>query len=160
MAEAYDGVGLALRRLGRTREAVQSHRRALELTATATSHEGGNSQYRANEAGYHMHLAEALLAAGDTREALQASRRSLEAFAALPSGMSDDINVQYSQGYAQYVHAKSLDAQGTPGARDAACAAYRASLPGLERKEARAPALPGQLGAQQVRDALKRCAQA
>ena len=54
----------------------------------------------------------------------------------------------------------AMEAQGTPGGRAAACAAYRASLPGLERKEARAPALPGQLGAQQVRDALKRCAQA
>ncbi|HEX6706133.1 MAG TPA: hypothetical protein VF169_15330, partial [Albitalea sp.] len=157
LAEAHAGVGMALQRMGRAKEAIASHRQALELVVPAGAKDASNPQYKINEAGYRTLYAEALLALGRTADAATESRRSLELYAALPAGIWDDINAQYSHGVAQVVRAKVLEARGAAH-RAQACAAYRRGLLALERKEASTPALPGQVSVRSVRDALARCA--
>jgi tRNA A-37 threonylcarbamoyl transferase component Bud32 len=135
VAIAHDSMGWCLLRLGEKRAAVESHRRAVDMLGAMTARDPGEAQFRADLASAHGGLADALLAAGDARGSVAAAQSSVDGFWALPEGARQNSYTRYRQGVSYFVLGNALAARGQRSDRQAACSAYRRSLPILDELE-------------------------
>jgi eukaryotic-like serine/threonine-protein kinase len=155
VAIAHDSIGWCLLRLGRPQEAAGEHRRAIELLTPASQRDPSNVQFRAEIAGFHGALSEALLAGGDASGALSAATAALSGYDALPAGMREDNYTRYRHGLAHYQLALAMQARGDRGG---ACGHLQQVLPVFAKFEADhndiAAGLPG---VKEVRQAMSGC---
>lgn len=152
--------GDALLRLHRTKEAVDRHRRSVQVLKRLAEQDAADAPTRANLGEAEAKLSDSLLAAGDIEGSRQAGAEAVDRFRGLPAGMQGNQEIRsghatafYRWGRALQARAASLGRNGLPDKR-AACQAFHDGL-----RLAGAPAgADGENIANQLKRASEDCA--
>ena len=123
--------GDALLRLHRTAEAVDHHRRSVQVLKRLADQDAADAPTRANLGEAQAKLSDSLLASGDIEGSRQAAADAIELFSGLPPGMRGVQDIRTAHATALYRWGRALQAraegagQGGVSDRRAACQAFR-----------------------------------
>ncbi len=126
--------GDALLRLHRTAEAVDRHRKSVQVLERLVDQDAADAPTRANLGEAQAKLSDSLLAAGDIEGSRQAGAAAVALFKGLPSGMQGNQEIRSGRATAFYRMGRALQARATSLGRDgladrrAACQAFRDGL--------------------------------
>jgi non-specific serine/threonine protein kinase/serine/threonine-protein kinase len=115
--------GLLLSQLGRPADALEYHRRAVEIATALAALDPGDARLRMERGLMLARLAAALRTTGDAPGGVAAAQQALALFDGLPEPLRDDVVVQYERAAAHLELGQALEAQAaarrTPGERRA-----------------------------------------
>lgn len=152
--------GDALLQLHRTAEAVERHRKSVDVLKHVADQDPADAPTRANLGEAEAKLSASLLAAGDIEGSRQAGATAVDLFKSLPAGMQGNQEIRAAHAMAFYRLGRVLQARaaslgrGDPSDKRAACQAFR---DGLRRSGAPAGGDAGSIAAQLER-ASRECA--
>ena len=126
--------GDALLRLHRTAEAVDRHRKSVQVLKRVADQDAADAPTRANLGEAEAKLSDSLLAAGDIEGSRRAGAAAVDLFNGLPPGMQGNQEIRAAHATAFYRWGRALQARaagpGRSGLSDgrAACQAFRDGL--------------------------------
>ena len=152
--------GDALLRLDRTAEAVDRHRKSVDVLRRLADQDAADAPTRANLGEAEAKLSDSLLAAGDIEGSRRAGAAAVDLYRGLPAGMQGSQEIRSGYATAFYRLGRALQARaaglgrGDLADRRAACQAFR---DGLQRSPATAGGDAGNIAVQLER-ASQECA--
>jgi len=158
--------GDALVALKRPAEAIEHHRRAVEVLAQLAPKDKTDVLIPYGLAKAESKLSETLLSAGNTNESLAAASRAVALFDGLPADMRQRAETRLNHGTANFRLGRALEAHAKqpaslPARRDAelkaACQRYREGMALLEDGDRRAGKVSSDAERVEERAALERC---
>jgi len=166
LALALNDLGTALRHLHEAGQAVQQHRRAIDILSRIIADDPRNVQFKGDQASFWGELSTSLLAEGDIEGSLGAAMEAVSGYESLPPDARAGVLTQYNRGSTHTLLAEELQARAktrSKGAdahadRQAACSHLRVALPILEDYAKRFGLGPDDDALDKTRRGLQRCA--